>query len=210
MATATRPYGGVSAEDRRAARRERLLDAGLELLGSDGWSSATVKAICAEAGLTERYFYESFGNRDEMLVAVFDRVSTEAIGRAVAAVADAPGDERAKARAAVASVVEMIDEDRRKGRVLFVEAMGSEPLVKRRLDALTALAGVIGEQARAFYGDAAPSGADIELNSHALAGAVFELLLAWVRGDLETTPERLVDHCTELFVAAAGVSSAPG
>src|SRR4029077_5184552 len=58
--TPQRAYGGVSAEDRIAARRAKLLDAGLELFGTRGYATTGVKDVCREAGLTDRYFYESF------------------------------------------------------------------------------------------------------------------------------------------------------
>ena len=70
-----RRYRGVSAEERRAARRRQLLDAALEIAGTRGVERATMTAICAEAGLTERYFYESFADTDELLGAVYDQVS---------------------------------------------------------------------------------------------------------------------------------------
>ena len=38
---------------------------------------ATMTAICHQAGLTERYFYESFPNRDAALVAALDQVTEE-------------------------------------------------------------------------------------------------------------------------------------
>jgi AcrR family transcriptional regulator len=100
MSGTPRTYGGVSGGERQAGRREKLLEAGLELLGRDGWSATTVRAVCAEAGLTERYFYESFANRDELLVAIFDRVAAEAATAVPAAVEAAPQDARAKSRAA--------------------------------------------------------------------------------------------------------------
>lgn len=208
--TATRPYAGISAEQRHRERRERLLEAGLELLGTDGWSATTVRAVCAKAGVTERYFYESFDGRDALLLAVFDSAAEEALGSALRAAAAAPHDAREKARAAIGAIVELIAGDPRKGRVLFIEAMGSEALIKRRLETLGSVAELIGEQARDFYGDDAPSPQDIALTAHALAGAVFELLLAWMRGTLDVPPQRLIDHSTELFVAAAGLKSGDG
>ena len=49
-----RAYGGVSADDRIAARRTSLLDAGLELFGTDGFAATGVKDVCRQAGLTDR------------------------------------------------------------------------------------------------------------------------------------------------------------
>ena len=70
MAGVVRPYRGISADERRASRRARLLDAALEEVGERGMAGTTMTAVCARAGLTERYFYESFADRDEMLRAV--------------------------------------------------------------------------------------------------------------------------------------------
>src|SRR5690606_10242976 len=77
VATSERPYRGRSAPSRRADRRKKLLEAGLDLLASRGWRGATMTAICANANLTERYFYESFRNRDELLVTVIDGIADE-------------------------------------------------------------------------------------------------------------------------------------
>ena len=75
--TPVRPYGGVSANERIATRRTRLLEAGLELFGTDGYLASGVKDVCREAGLTDRYFYESFRDTRELFIAVFDRVTDE-------------------------------------------------------------------------------------------------------------------------------------
>src|SRR5690606_10883397 len=39
-------WAGVPPEDRRAERRSLLLDAGFDLLGSEGWAGTTVRAVC--------------------------------------------------------------------------------------------------------------------------------------------------------------------
>src|ERR1700754_2161618 len=72
-----RRYGGASFEDRQAERRERLIAAAIEVFGRWGREGATVAAICAEAGLTARYFYESFPNRDALFIAAYQTVQAE-------------------------------------------------------------------------------------------------------------------------------------
>jgi len=64
------PYGGKSARARVASRRHRLLAAGLELFGTQGYLRTTIDQVCAEAGLTKRYFYESFQSCEELLGAL--------------------------------------------------------------------------------------------------------------------------------------------
>ena len=55
-----RQFKGMSLTERKQARREKLIEAGIEAYGTHGFFSVTVKDICNEAKLTERYFYESF------------------------------------------------------------------------------------------------------------------------------------------------------
>lgn len=66
-----RAYGGQSGADRVAARRARFIDAGRVLFGSQGLRATTVRGLCAEAGLTDRYFYESFASVEALLGAVY-------------------------------------------------------------------------------------------------------------------------------------------
>ncbi|MGJ8669565.1 MAG: TetR/AcrR family transcriptional regulator [Oceanococcus sp.] len=66
-----RAYGGMSAEQRLAERREKFLRAGLQVFGSQGFRAGTVRVLCKEAGLTDRYFYESFADSEALLKAVY-------------------------------------------------------------------------------------------------------------------------------------------
>ena len=79
---AGRTYGGLSLEDRKLQRREQFLQAGLNIFGSTGFRSATVRSLCKEAQLTDRYFYESFGNLENLLIAVYEQCMTN-LGKAI-------------------------------------------------------------------------------------------------------------------------------
>jgi AcrR family transcriptional regulator len=198
-------YGGVSAEERRTGRRAKLIEAVLELLGTKGWHATTVRAICARAGLTPRYFYESFADLEAAVVAVFDEIVGEAAAVVLAAVQTAPADARAKSRAAIGAFVELVTDDPRKARVLFVEAMGSEALVRRRFEALRMFAAMVAEQAREFYGTRDAADPLAELSSLMLAGGMAETLLAWLDGTLAISREELIESCADLFVATGEI-----
>ncbi|MBJ7352096.1 MAG: TetR/AcrR family transcriptional regulator, partial [Rhodococcus sp.] len=73
----------MSADDRLADRRARLLVAGLEVFAAAGAKGATMTAICAHAKLTERYFYENFSSRDDLLERVVDSISDEIRAKAL-------------------------------------------------------------------------------------------------------------------------------
>src|SRR5690606_27216755 len=72
---APRRYGGMSDQERRDERQRRFLEAGLETFGSLGYSATTTRRLCAEAGLTQRYFYQSFEGMEALFVAVAKQLS---------------------------------------------------------------------------------------------------------------------------------------
>ena len=135
--TQARPYAGVEASDRLATRRDRLLRAGLQLLGGTvDPPELTVRGICAEAGLATRYFYESFADKEEFIAAVFDWVVATLAGSTQAAVAAAPAMEQT--RAGMSTIVLSIESDPRIGRLMFnsrlsnATVMRTPPQLQRR------------------------------------------------------------------------------
>jgi AcrR family transcriptional regulator len=76
-----RRYSGQSFEDRQSDRRERLIHAALVVAGRFGLEGASVAAICAEAELTARYFYESFPSREAIFVEAYRLAQAELLGR---------------------------------------------------------------------------------------------------------------------------------
>lgn len=66
-----RQYAGLSQTERQLLRRQTFLDAGLVVFGEVGFRGATVRKVCAEAGLTDRYFYESFDSMEALLIGVY-------------------------------------------------------------------------------------------------------------------------------------------
>ena len=201
MDTPERTYGGVSAEERRARRRRLLLEAGLDVFGSEGGSAATMTEVCARAKLTERYFYESFADLDTLLVAVFDGVAAEAAEVVLAAVEDSPQEARDRARAAIGAFVEFLTDDPRKARVVFVEGLGTGVLMRRRFEAISSFATLLADQARAFYGPPANADRAIVLTSFMLVGGLAETLIAWLGGELELTRDELIEETTDFFVS---------
>jgi len=80
-----RRYSGQSFEDRQADRRSRLIQAALEVAGLSGLEGTSVAAICAQAGLTARYFYESFPSREAVFVEAYRLAQQRLLGHMEAA-----------------------------------------------------------------------------------------------------------------------------
>jgi len=188
-----RSWAGVSAEDRKAERRTLLLDAALELLGTEGWAGTTVRGVCQTAQLNPRYFYESFDDLDALACALHDRLLEELRAAVEAEVAAADDDPVAKTRAVVSATARFVDEDRRRARVIYVEALGNEAVNRRRIEAAHALT-------RLMAGAVGPVAASM------LVGGFSEVLVAWLDGRIPGSRERLVEETTTLFLAVGEAS----
>ncbi|UUV28620.1 TetR/AcrR family transcriptional regulator [Amycolatopsis roodepoortensis] len=203
MTTPKRSYRGVSAEQRRDLRREQLLEAGLDLLGTQGWRQTTMTAVCARAGLTERYFYENFAHRDELLLAVLDRIAARIRDVALRALAGPDGDPRAKAEAAIGAFVDLLTDDPRVGRAAILESAAAEPLRARRHELLVGFGQLIATQARALYGDNALPPPRDRINGLMLTGGLAELLMAWLNGEMQIDRQDIIDTVATHFAATA-------
>jgi AcrR family transcriptional regulator len=182
------------------------MDAAFTLLGTVGWSGTSVRAVCQRAELNPRYFYESFDDLDALVVAVYDRVieqMTAAILEASEQAPDAPADQL---RAIVAATVAFMDDDRRRARIVYVEALGNEALNRRRI--------ATAHEIVAFVQSFGRTGKPDHLGAVAapiLVGGFSELLVSWLDGRLPLTREQLVDDATVLFLAVAEAAvSGPG
>src|SRR5919198_3030469 len=75
-----RRYRGRLPGERRAERRRRLLDAGLELFGTVGYRGTSIERLCAQAGVTTRHFYQEFPGREALLAAPCGEIIAEVTG----------------------------------------------------------------------------------------------------------------------------------
>ncbi len=172
--TPSKRYRGSSAEERRAERRTRLVRAAVRTYGQRGYHNTSVKAVCEAAGLTERYFYESFANSEALLVACLRAVTQ----RLVAAVRDSAGGAdtgpAGRVRRMLATYFTVLQRDPAAARVFLVEIGGVSPLVDQEF-----------RQALGRFADAIadawglpPDGRDPLLLA-GMVGGVMHLALAW-------------------------------
>ena len=203
MAVKQGVYGGVSAADRAAARRDRLLDATLEVWGREGGPPVTMTRVCAEAGLTERYFYESFTGLGQAQVAVVERVAAEIAERTVAVLGSTPGDPTERVRAAIRAFVQILTDDPRKGRVAIVESASVEAVREPRSRMLRQFVELAAQEARELYGPQAWSEAEGRLAATMFIGGLAELVTTWIEGTLDATPDDIVEAATHHFTTTA-------
>ncbi|WP_039822631.1 TetR/AcrR family transcriptional regulator [Nocardia testacea] len=208
---AQRTYGGLSAEERRVQRRTALLDAALEIIGTQGLDKLTVSGMCSEAGLNERYYYESFGSRDDVLTALVDRIAEELVIAIAAALQTAGDDSRAKAHAAITAGIHLLTDDPRKTEVTMVAAMATPQLRARTTETIRVFARLVASEGIEFYGvtDPAPDPV-IDFRATYLVGGLVQTLTGWVRGDLPISRDELIDYTTDVFVLLGEDFAHPG
>jgi AcrR family transcriptional regulator len=185
------PFRGVSADDRRSDRRDRLVNAAFRIAGTEGADSLGVGRVCLCAGLTKRYFYESFASVADLQSAVVDH--------AIAVMSERvdpfrPPDPGGSPKAWLGAFVAALVDDGCLARVLLAETHGGalSPFRHQIID--VAIAGM------------APAGLDAtkelraRLVAYAQIGTLSELCLAWHKGQLAMDRGQLVDVLSDLFI----------
>jgi AcrR family transcriptional regulator len=205
--TATRPYAGVAAKARTEDRRRRLVDAAIHLYGTQGYAATGVKQLCREAGVTDRYFYESFRNQAELFAAAYDAVVADllqAIGSAVLAEA---GEPERQARAAVDAFLRTVVADPARVRVLFLEvgAVGGE--VARDIRASTRrFADLLAATARPHLPADTPDHR-VAMAALSLVGGMGIVVTELVDGNLDATLDDVGDYFVDMLLAASRAST---
>lgn len=201
IALSRRRYGGKTADQRRNARRVSLTEAALAIWQENGWASVTMRGVCARAGLTDRYFYENFADRDALLATIWDRMRDETFGMLISAVT-AHSDEGPldQLQAALAAIVHHIGDDPHRAQIVFGDHAGSAVLEQRRRGFIQQAVALMIDLARPYLRE------DVDETGFRVAvltgiGGFVETMLAWRSGLLHAEPQELVS-----YLAAVGTT----
>ncbi len=194
----TRSYGGVSATDRIAGRRRRLLDAGFDLFGAQGYTATGVKDVCREAGVTDRYFYESFSDRKDLFLAVFDARVDDLFQLVVGAVGAAGPDPGDQLRAAIGTFLHAVTEDARTPRIIFSEPAAVGPEAEARMRSTLRRFSRLASATAAHH---MPQDRHAPLIGLALVGTLERIVVEWQDGELHCSIPVAVEECTAIFAA---------
>ncbi|HXO82185.1 MAG TPA: TetR/AcrR family transcriptional regulator [Mycobacterium sp.] len=200
VAGVPRPYRGVSAADRRHQRREQLIEAGLQLFGTRGIAAVGIVDVCAEAGLTKRYFYENFASIDALAEAVFEHVTGNLVGVVAPAIEVGAGRDP---RPALTVYARALLSDSRVVRLLAVESQ-TGPLKKYR-DGFPTRAVELWF-AFAAADDALPPPQDMRLKAYGFIGAAQQIGMAWLDGHLPLTIDEVINQLVDMFYRISGIA----
>ncbi len=193
-AKSDRRYGGLSAQERVHQRREKLLSAAVQVFGTLGLRKATIRDICHEARLAERYFAEHFHSAADAYEAAFKQLSQQALAATSSAMATAKLETKALAQAGLGAFLHFVQEDPRRAQILLVDASSywrhatirSNPELNQQALAMAHLAGLIYPKL--------PAHIELEIIGAALIGSSLQACLIWVQNGFRQPIGQVVDH----------------
>lgn len=201
----SRTIRGLDAEQRRAERREQLLDAALKLFAAEGYLGTSIEQICSTAFIGTKSFYELFASREECYLALLQRTSERLEERMAGAAAQATGNERQEAPRLLATFVHALVDDPRITKVTFGMASGISAAVERQRRTNRRWAAGFLVQLWDRYDGPQPEDQRTVRHSVAigLVGGMFDLISDWLleanlsdQGQIET----LVDDLTTFYI----------
>ena len=197
MAETGRVYGGRSEEQRRADRRARLLAAGLQVFGTEGWSGTTIEKLCAEAGVATRSFYEEFSSREALLRGVYEQIMGGVLRTVVPRITSCTGSDEERIRIGLSGYIAYLTGDPRRARVAHREIRTAGVLEGDRHQMLQRFAGIIATEGHLEDGEVG------RVLALALAGAVTEALVDWVaHPEPRPSTDALLEALVRLYVGA--------
>ena len=202
MDKVVRPFRGVSADDRRDIRRNQLLEACLEVVGTAGMAATTIDAISRRAGLTKRYFYESFRTRDDAFAALAERLIADITDSIVDAMSAEASDLMDRTREGFGRVITLLTDDPRNAR-LFTDVIGSEVLKDTVGGAEHRIAQLLTELLLAGREVTARQRDRLQLAALVIVSGSAQAVTNWLDGTLTVSREDLIDELAQMSVAAA-------
>ncbi len=194
---ANRLYGGLSVNQRRAERRERLLAAGFDLFGTAGYLKTTIPMICSDAGVTARHFYDEFDSREALLRAIFDDLAERSydIVRQALRHTDKPVYERVLS--ANRAYYRFFTEDPRRAQIYALECLGISPeLEAHRRDMRERSVRQLTRATEWLESSRLLRDVDSRLVAIGLASAAVAMLAEWVLATKKPSLEKMAEMLT--------------
>lgn len=198
-----RQFKGLSLTERKEVRREKLIEAGIHLYGTNGFFSVTVKDVCNEAKLTERYFYESFKKSEELFQTVFLKMIEKmqnCLTQAVLMAAPVPTN---MVTAGLSALLNAIKDDPRMARIIYIDAMLVQDLHNQATiqETLTQFDRIIQGFVMITMPNAPQSAEEVSLMATGLNGYVTHIIIRWVSEGFKQPLDEVLAACCAVFLS---------
>ncbi|MBI3730187.1 MAG: TetR/AcrR family transcriptional regulator [Burkholderiales bacterium] len=195
-------YRGQSTEVRIGERRKRLVEVGIELYGAHGFRATSVKMVCLAAGLTERYFYQSFANGEALLCETCTAIMDSMRQRAAEAMEQVDDSVSERVWVAAHTYFSALVEHPAAGRIILFEMEG----VSATVDAYYAQE--LAKSTQLFvewFLSRVKQNEARNLEAYVLAqgilGALYQIAKEWVRSDFKLPVDVVTLHMQVVGVA---------
>jgi len=196
-------YRGVSADERRALRRERLIAAAADVYGEFGYRDATVRMICRRAKLTERYFYESFSSSEELLVVTAQSLAAQTLENMRRLRDGIEADRDVKTRRMLKGYFRSQLEEPLKARAFTLEFRGMSAAADAEFERiLERFADLIVETRDAQHTGRA---ANDQLLRRGLVGGILQITIAWIESSYQAPIDDVTSAAALLCTLADGI-----
>lgn len=195
----------MASHERQQQRREQLIEAAIAVYGERGYRNASVKAVCEAAGLTERYFYESFSGSEALLVACYEMVNAQLFEVLAAAALAAGGGPESRGRALLKAYFQALQAEPQSARVFLLEVRGVSPAMDDAVE--QALEQIGAAAATVVAGDTEPP-PPAWLQAGVIGGVV-HLASRWVREGFAAPLPEVVDAALALGMLLAQPQNRP-
>ena len=201
--TKERQFKGLSMAERQQARREKLIEAGIQAYGTHGFFSVTVKDICTEAKLTERYFYESFKKSEHLFQTIFLKLIDELQQNVMQAMMQASSDPKKMIEAGLTALLTTLRDNPRMARIIYIDAMLVQELHNQAT--IHETMGRFDRMIQAFVMLMMPHldrpNREISLVATGLNGYVTQIAIRWVMSDFKQSMEDVLSSCRIVFLS---------
>ena len=198
-----RQFKGLSLSERKQARREKLIEAGIEAYGTHGFFSVTVKDICLEAKLTERYFYESFKKSEQLFQTIFLKLIDELQQNVMQAIMQASTDSKKMIEAGLTALLLTLKNNPHMARIIYIDAMLVQELHNQATIHETMMR--FDRMIHAFVMLMMPnidrSEREISMVATGLNGYVTQIAIRWVMSDYKQPMDEVLSSCSVVFLA---------
>ncbi|HEY9338800.1 MAG TPA: TetR/AcrR family transcriptional regulator [Kribbella sp.] len=177
----------ADAEKRRRARhlgperrRPMILDAALEVFNAKGYAGTTMQSVADAAGVTKPVVYDSFANRDELLLALLAREEQHLVISIVSALPADPtvGTPEEHVLEGLTAFLTAVQKNPQSWRIVFGAQYGAAPVVSERVRAARAF---LVESLRLTLLQSLPGVTDPEANLPVLAELLASMTEACAR-----------------------------
>ena len=193
-------YAGKTAIARQAERRKKLLDAGIKLIGREGYAAISIDAVCSEAGLTKRYFYESFSNSEDLLVESYRAVTREFLTSIMQATRPFLSNSRPLVRAGLQQTFVFVRENPDKARLIMIEAMSVRSQLGRLYgSSYDEFVNLLVGFTKPFLTGKGPGDVVLAVMARGAVGALIHLCQGWIATGFKQPIEELVAGTERIF-----------